>query len=173
MQYAGFASKPFISLVASRRLIATCCRQVHDADPVGWAKKYPTKRDRSFEYGPKTGTTALRGHIERYHLVDYLSLAETNRWPILLKSVKSAQSCGHKLREIRDALMAGRSIASLAQSVSRTLPAQAPLAKKTSPMERAADPPASLKKIHDQLIELIVVNRQVRSSSFRLFYSNM
>lgn len=106
---AGIASKS-CSCISLIMLTQSCDRKAHDADPIDWAKTYTSKHDRTFRYSRNTGTSALRGHVDRLHLLEYVTLAEANGWPVWLESVKSAIARGYLLGEIRDALTNGGSL---------------------------------------------------------------
>lgn len=131
-------------------------REIHDKDPVGWAQMYSNKRDRTFKYSRNTGTSALRGHVDRLHLLEYVNLAEENGWLIFLESIKNTMARGYRLNEIRDALSKGASLASLP-------PRQLDASSTTNaiPSERASIPRFSYEELHKQLVSFIVTDDQV------------
>lgn len=137
-------------------LTQSCDRKAHDADPIGWAKTYTSKRDRTFRYSRNTGTSALRGHVDRLHLLEYVTLAEANGWPVWLESVKSAIARGYLLGEIRDALTNGGSLTSLPP---RQLENSS--ADDATPQERSSIPRFSLEELHNHLVAFIVTDDQV------------
>jgi hypothetical protein len=131
------------------------CRDAHDADPLAWARTY-SKRDQTFQYSPNTGTSALRGHIDWHHLLEFLTLAEAKGWQIFLESVKAVMGRGYPLAEIRDALTNGETLASLSPRHSET-----PSTNSANPSDRLSVPPFSLKELHDHLVAFIVADNQV------------
>jgi hypothetical protein len=109
-----------------------------------------------FQYSCKTGTSGLRGHIYRYHLLEYVTLAEQNGWYIWLDSIKSAVAHGYTLAEIQDVLTNGGSIASLAPRRHDTSASDS-----THPNECASIPSFTLQELHNHLIAFIVADDQV------------
>lgn len=120
---------------------------------------YTSKRDRTFRYSRNTGTSALRGHVDRLHLLEYVSLADENGWPIFLESIKSTMARGYTLSELRDSLAKGGTLASLPSRESELTS----LSENAIPNKRASVPQFSLEELHKQLVSFIVTEDQVRS----------
>lgn len=115
-----------------------------------------SKRDRTFQYSRNTGTSALRGHVDRHHLLEYLALAETRGWQVWLESVKGAMNRGYTLSELREAIAAGGTLATLPPRRSET-----PLTNNTSLSDRLSVPSFSPQELHKHLVAFIVADDQV------------
>ena len=78
-------------------------RAIHDSDPGAWIISYPNNKW-PISYAPSTMTGMLRGHIEKFHLVEYIEMASVpNRsWLIQVQSVKNAMDVGYSLDELKD-----------------------------------------------------------------------
>jgi hypothetical protein len=109
-----------------------------------------------FQYFCKTGASGLRGHIYRYHLLEYVTLVEQNGWYVWLDSIKSAVAHGYTLAAIRDILTDGGSIASLAPHGHDTSASNS-----THPNKHASIPSFTLQELHNHLIAFIIVDDQV------------
>lgn len=116
---------------------------------------------RTFQYSRNTGTSVLRGHIDRHHLLEYLILAEENGWPIWLESIKRVVARGYTLQEIRGVLEDGGTLDSLTSRLPQT-------SSNTDSSERSSVPSFSLKELHNHLVAFIVADDQVLYS-FALF----
>ncbi|KIJ12677.1 hypothetical protein PAXINDRAFT_14439 [Paxillus involutus ATCC 200175] len=75
----------------SEETVCKYCKKAHDTNPVAWTQTY-SKRDRTFQYSPNTGTSALHGHINGHHILEYLALVEANKWQVWLESVKAVMA---------------------------------------------------------------------------------
>jgi hypothetical protein len=124
--------------------------------PTLWTQTY-SKRDRTFQYSPNTGTSALRGHIDHHHILEYLALAEANKWQVWLESVKATMARGYTLNEIWEALAEGGALALLPPRHS-----EASSTNSANPSDRPSIPPFSLEELHDHLVAFIVADDQVR-----------
>ncbi|KIK74716.1 hypothetical protein PAXRUDRAFT_113922, partial [Paxillus rubicundulus Ve08.2h10] len=71
----------------SEETVCKYCKKAHNTNPVVWTQTY-SKRDCMFQYSPNTGTSALCGHIDCHHILEYLALVEANKWQVWLESVK-------------------------------------------------------------------------------------
>ncbi|KAF9239469.1 ribonuclease H-like domain-containing protein [Melanogaster broomeanus] len=143
------------------------CRKARDADPVGWARRDTSRH--TFQYSRNTSNTTLRGHIDRHHILEYITLAEANGWQIWLERVKSAMAHGYVLSEIRDALANGQSFPSLPPGQSPSLPprqSEASTTNSASPSGRTSIPPEWLEGFHNHLVDFIVAADQVSHFPF-------
>lgn len=73
-------------------------RQIYNVDPASFCKIYSKW---TFTYTGTSGTSTLRGQIKKWHLLQYMSMAESPRWSIWLKTVKMAIGQGYSFAEIR------------------------------------------------------------------------
>jgi hypothetical protein len=67
---------------------------------------YSSKRDHTFKYSQNTGTSALRSHVDRSHLLEYITLAAENGWTIGIDSVKSVMAPPFSTMELHKHLVA-------------------------------------------------------------------
>lgn len=79
-------------------LMSNYCREQKQHDPVN----FPSGR--KIHYQPKTSTYSLCGHIEHLHLVEFLRLAQTDKWMVYLTKVKVALKLGYNLSTLLEAL---------------------------------------------------------------------
>ncbi|KAF8835415.1 hypothetical protein BDN67DRAFT_1015578 [Paxillus ammoniavirescens] len=106
---------------------------------------------------PTLGTSALHGHINRHHILEYLTLAEANKWQVWLESVKAIMARGYTLNEIWEALAEGRALASLPPRHS-----EASSTNSANPSNHPSIPPFSLEELHDHLVAFIIVDDQAQ-----------
>ncbi|KAF8834092.1 hypothetical protein BDN67DRAFT_1016868 [Paxillus ammoniavirescens] len=138
----------------SEETVCRYCKKAHDTNPVAWTQTY-SKRDPTFQYSLNTGTSALRGHINRHHILEYLALVEANKWQVWLESVKAVMARGYTLNEIREALAEGGALASLPPRHSEALSMNS-----ANPSDHPLIPPFSLEQLHDHLVAFIVADDQ-------------
>ncbi|KAF8834644.1 hypothetical protein BDN67DRAFT_985177 [Paxillus ammoniavirescens] len=82
---------PVINPWTSEETVCRYCKKAHNTNPVVWTQTY-SKGDHTFQYSPNTGTSALRGHINHHHILEYLTLVEVNKWQVWLESVKAVMA---------------------------------------------------------------------------------
>lgn len=153
--FAGIYHSVFIPPTIHTELIGFR-RGVHDADHVAWDKQFSGQRN--YVYAAKSGTSTLRGHLERWHLREYLELVEARNWPIWLNSVKHAMGLGYSFVEMRQAVAETGSLDGLRARASAT-------ADKENSGGRSLLPAYSKEEFHKYLIAFIVADDQVRHSS--------
>ncbi|KIJ19287.1 hypothetical protein PAXINDRAFT_7787 [Paxillus involutus ATCC 200175] len=134
----------------SEETVCKYCKKARDTNPVAWTQTY-SKRDYMSQYSPNTGTSALRGHIDRHHILEYLALVEANKWQVWLESVKAVMAQGYTLNEIREALVEGGAFASLPPHHS-----EASSMNSANPSDRPSIPPFLLEELHEHLMAFIV-----------------
>ena len=78
-------------------LMGNYCRELGQRDP-------DLITDRKIDYQPKTANWGLRHHIERFHLLEYLKLAHTEKWLVFLVNVKVALGVGYDIPTLLEAL---------------------------------------------------------------------
>lgn len=74
------------------------CRDLKQHDPIN----FPS--DRKIEYWPKMSTTMLHGHIERFHLLEFLELAQKENWKVFPNKIKLALELGYNVSMLLEAL---------------------------------------------------------------------
>ena len=74
------------------------CRDLKQHDPIN----FPS--DRKIEYWPKMSTTMLHGHIERFHLLEFLELAQKENWKVFTNKIKLALELGYNVSTLLKAL---------------------------------------------------------------------
>ncbi|KIK11488.1 hypothetical protein PISMIDRAFT_122616, partial [Pisolithus microcarpus 441] len=125
------------------------CRQAHDADPAFWEEKFSGTC--FYTYALSTGTGPLQGHIGCFHLLDYLTLAEANGWPVLTGKCQAGKGSRILINEIWDVVESGGSLTSFPPHQP-----EAPLAANASQGGHAAIPAFSLEELHRHLVAFIV-----------------
>ena len=101
----GLRTLPFVDLARKcgpaytliLNLMGNYCRELGQRDPDLIA-------DRKIDYQPKTANWRLRHHIERFHLLEYLELAHTEKWPVFLVNVKVTLGVGYDIPTLLEAL---------------------------------------------------------------------
>ena len=80
------------------------CRALYDKDPEDWKVKYGTGWGRQIDYSPSTTTGTLRGHIKKWHLLEYIEIAldPQRDWQILVSGIKKALKLGYSLDGLKD-----------------------------------------------------------------------
>ncbi|KAI0244957.1 hypothetical protein BJV78DRAFT_1159337 [Lactifluus subvellereus] len=88
------------------------CKSAHKKDPAAWAAKYP-RNSRKFSFSGNNSTTSLQPHIERFHLLEYVTKVEQEGWPIRVQSVVTTIDKGYTISQIRQAIAAGQDLSCL------------------------------------------------------------
>jgi hypothetical protein len=122
---------------------------------------------RVYVYKHTTSNSSLRPHIEKYHLSEYLVLAEREGWPIQIHSVQAALNVGYTFKTLAEALaQPGVTIRSLP-------PAPRPqsgdyltsgIFPQPTPSLGADLPEFSMGAMHDAIVKFIVADDQVSST---------
>lgn len=132
------------------------CRALRDKDLVTWESLYPNDR-RRINYSANTATGTLRGHIAKWHLVEYLEIASNpkRQWRIQLSSVEDALHLGYTFDELKEIAKKDGKLNNLPpRSTNCTIPDD------TAPKNRADIPSFSLPQLHTHLVNFIVVDDQ-------------
>ena len=133
------------------------CRALYDKDPEDWKVKYGTGRGRQIDYSPSTMTGTLWGHIDKWHLLEYIEIAldPQRDWQILVSGVKKALKLGYSLDGLKDIVKQNGNLNNLLPPpTNSTAPEDGALKK------RANIPPFSLSSLHQHLVEFIVADDQ-------------
>ena len=134
------------------------CREQKQCDPVN----FPSGR--KIHYQPKTSTYSLRGHIERLHLVEFLPLAQMEKWMVYLTKVKVALKLGYDLSMLLEALkLPGVTIHNLPPPPQRPSDTQENLQPGGEPRDNEL-PPFSTAAFHQFLVRFITADDQVHTS---------
>lgn len=147
------AGNLFLSLIRHTEM-THCQRGLHDTDPISWKEKYSNRR--TYVYAAKSGTSTLRGHIDRWHIPEYLELVEARGWPIWLDSVKKALGLGYTITELRETIAMGGTLQKLGARTSATRQNDTALAD-----GRRSVPSYSKEEFLRRLIAFIVADDQV------------
>ena len=133
------------------------CRALYDKDPEDWKVKYGTDRGRQIDYAPSTTTGTLRGHIEKWHLLEYIEIAldPQRDWQILVSGVKKALKLGYSLDGLKDIVKQNGNLNNLSPPPTNSTAPEDGASKK-----RANIPPFSLSSLHQHLVEFIVADDQ-------------
>lgn len=59
---------------------------------------------RTYIYAAKSGTSTLRGHVDRWHVHEYLELVEARGWPVWIETVKKAIKLGYTIGELQQVM---------------------------------------------------------------------
>ena len=108
------------------------------------------------DYAPLTTTGVLRGHIEKWHLLEYIEIASDpqREWQIQIGSVKTALRLGYSFDDLKDILAQGGKLINLPSRTNSTSPDDGASKK------RANIPPFSPSSLHRHLVEFIVADDQ-------------
>ena len=107
-------------------------------------------------YSKKSSTTSLRPHIEKYHLLEYITKAKEYGWKLYVPSVSTASWKGYSISQIREAIKAGQNLDNLPQIGGGSS------AIVGVPSHRANIPIFSMESFQDALVEFVVTDDQVR-----------
>ena len=144
------------------------CRAIYDKDPEDWKVKYGTGRGWQIDYAPTTTTGTLQGHIEKWHLLEYIEIAldPQRDWQILVSSVKRTLKLGYSLDGLKDIVKQNGNLNNLPPPPTNSTAPNDGASKK-----QANIPPFSLPSLHQHLVEFIVADDQalniVKCNEFR------
>ena len=109
----------------------------------------------------------MRGHVERFHLLLYLILAEERRWSVFVISIKLAFEMGYTITEMRKVVEGGAELSNLpnraAGASSTTL---------TGPCDRGSIPEFTHTTFLQHLVSFIVADDQASPCTILLFLTN-
>ena len=133
------------------------CRALYDKDPEDWKVKYGTGWGRQIDYSPSTTTGTLRGHIDKWHLLEYIEIAldPQRDWQILVSGVKKALKLGYSLDGLKDIVKQNGNLNNLPPPPTNSTAPEDGASKK-----RANIPPFSLSSLHQHLVEFIIADDQ-------------
>ena len=148
------ASKLIHKLINHHIVYRFITRAICDQDVAAWNATYgPNTRVKcTVIYSEKTGITNLCGHIFRWHLLEYLTLAIDRSWIIGVNPVKSAIDAGYPIEELKTLVENGIDLASLTPRLTGNAP---------DLTGRKSIPEFSLPTFHQFLVSFIVSDDQV------------
>jgi hypothetical protein len=129
---------------------------------VAWDAIYgPSSKRRGFMYAKATGNSLLRPHIYKWHLLEYLTQALENSWPIIVKEVTMLQTQGFSIEEMKAHVKKGGDLASL--------PPHQNAGAASGPRDQSSVPEFSVSTFHQFLLSFIVADDQVSGFDLRIF----
>jgi biotin operon repressor len=121
----------------------------------------PSSKRRGFTYAKATGNSSLRPHIYKWHLLEYLTQALENSWPIVVKEVRMLQTQGFSIEEMKAHVEKGGDLTSL--------PPRQNAGAASGPRDRSSVPEFSVSTFHQFLLSFIVADDQVSGFDLRIF----
>lgn len=118
----------------------------------------PSSAKRNFTYANSSSNTTLRPHIYKWHLLEYLTQALENSWPIVVKEVKMCQNQGFSIEEMKAHVEKGGNLASLPRRQNASMPGN-----------RDSIPEFSVSTFHQFLLSFIVADDQVSGVHLHIF----
>lgn len=118
---------------------------------------------RKYIFSPNTGNSGLRVHVKKFHILNFLELAEKHGWPIFIQNVNLAFSIGYTFATLREALQKpGVSIRNLPPPPEPAPGDFRPQVPGGKPSLHDGLPEYSLAALQRYLVDFIVADDQVR-----------
>ena len=132
------------------------CRALHDKDPATWNTAYPNNK-RWINYSAGTATGTLRGHIAKWHLIEYLEIASNpnRQWRIQLSNVEVAIGLGYTFNELKEIAKKDGKLNNLLPHSTNSTPPNNAASKNWANILLF-----SLPQLHKHLVDFIVVDDQ-------------